>query len=952
VVYRAWDRELNRWVAVKILNPRASMSETSRLRFRREAQAAASLAHPNLVTVFDAGEHDGKLFLIMELVEGQALRAKMEGRTLDTVDLVRILEKAARGVSAAHAKGVVHRDLKPANILLTAAGEPKVGDFGLAHLLDGTSELTRTGAALGTPLYMAPEQVVGRAREVTPRTDVYALGAVLFETLTGRPPFLAETLHGVYEKILRETPPSPRTINPRLSKDLDTIVLKALEKDPARRYASAGELAEDLRRTLEGEPIEARPVPMPVRAWRRLRKRPVLVLLAAGVVVAAGAAAFGIMSSKRAAAQRTALEDRSRERERVVLRAQAAREAIEAATRCLYEKSSSPSELHSLLEEAERRALDVSASEPRPALIWLLLGRVAELRGDVPDDFYRRAIAADSELGLAHFHLGRAFALRAAGLVEMSPQGETPAGAGPLLQAAASSLDESLKEGRGLDGIVREIARGWRAYARGDRDAARAANDRAVKAYPGQPGLEDLNVIVGLLKFGDKGMFVQWALDLRPKYPELLLWRAHAQLKAGKRETAVWSYREAADLVPSLDRSAPPGLEVLRMERDSRRLLLEAERDYQNPAATAVGVGKFRELASRYSDATGLAPYRDLIKRRASGGVDVILFAEDLTASGACRLRRGPPRSFWTLGDGPGKLSADLSLLQDRAYRAWALVNSDPVPERWTWEEIKLSSASLSLERPGSHVAGVFASAARTSPPTEAEFAAAERGEPSDASPPLLDSALVLHLPFDDGSGATTQNACRRVPDGVLVGAATFSSEAAPLFGRNAGSLSLDGKNGHVEVPDDARLNVAKAFTVACWVRRSKPGMWNAVYLSGNQMHAWALELSNRDIPHFVELRIQEHNAGVRLADTDWHHLAAVKDGDGPENLRIYVDGRLDRALSVGTVTWPRGPKRIGGLDGNMDPFAGNLDDFRFYTRALSGPEIAFVMSGRKVRYR
>jgi serine/threonine-protein kinase len=255
VVYRAWDKELARSVAIKVLRDSAALSDVARQRFRREAQTAAGLAHPNLVSLHDAGESNGRLYLIMELVEGRSLGGLLSKEKPPLRERVLWLEKVALGVASAHARGVVHRDLKPANILFTRSGEPKVADFGLAHLMESPLDLTRTGSTLGTPLYMSPEQIQGRSRDISPRTDVYALGAILYESLTGRPPYEGETTVDLYSRIVKEAPPRPRTVNPEISRDLEGILLKALEKNPARRYAQAEELAKDLRRYLDGVPI-------------------------------------------------------------------------------------------------------------------------------------------------------------------------------------------------------------------------------------------------------------------------------------------------------------------------------------------------------------------------------------------------------------------------------------------------------------------------------------------------------------------------------------------------------------------------------------------------------------------------------------------------------------------------------------------------------------------------
>ena len=299
VVYRAWDRTLNRWVALKVLREVSSLSEVARERFHREARAAAGLAHPNVVAVHDAGEAEGRLYIVLELVEGRPLSRILEELPFDEKLLLEVLEKTARGVAAAHQAGVVHRDLKPANILVTDAGEPKVGDFGLAHLEEEGAALTRTGTQLGTPLYMAPEQVEGRPKDITPRTDVYALGTILYEALAGRPPFSGPTVHEIYSGIVRAAAPSPRKLNPAISRDAETIVRKAMERVPARRYPHAGALADDLRRCRLGEPIEARPLRAWTRLWRAAVRRraavlPVAValalLLAWGLGAALGAA--------------------------------------------------------------------------------------------------------------------------------------------------------------------------------------------------------------------------------------------------------------------------------------------------------------------------------------------------------------------------------------------------------------------------------------------------------------------------------------------------------------------------------------------------------------------------------------------------------------------------------------------------------------------------------------
>ena len=283
VVYRALDRELARPVALKVLREFVGMSDVARQRFRREAQAAAGVAHPNIIQIHDVGEEQGRLYLVMELVEGKSLADSQ----LDEREIARVLEKAARGVAAAHAKGIVHRDLKPANILVTKEGDPKVADFGLAHLLDSPADLTRSGTPLGTPLYMSPEQVQGRVKDITPRTDVYALGAILYQALVGQPVHLGDTTIELYQKIVRDDPVAPRTLQSSVARDLETIAMKALRRESAARYATAAEFADDLARWLANEPIRARPMSSAARLWRRVvRHRAALLPVALAIGLA------------------------------------------------------------------------------------------------------------------------------------------------------------------------------------------------------------------------------------------------------------------------------------------------------------------------------------------------------------------------------------------------------------------------------------------------------------------------------------------------------------------------------------------------------------------------------------------------------------------------------------------------------------------------------------------
>jgi WD40 repeat protein/predicted Ser/Thr protein kinase len=274
VVFKARQRGLNRLVALKFLRWGADASPEERARFRREAEAVARLQHANVVQVHEVGEQDGRPFLALEFLEGGSLARQLDGTPRPARPAAQLIAALARAVHAAHRLNIVHRDLKPDNVLLTADGTPKVADFGLAKLLDRTQSQTDSGAVLGTPSYMSPEQARGQSRAIGPATDVYALGALLYELVTGRPPFRGETAVDTVMQVVAGEPVRPSQLNPRLPRDLETVCLKCLQKEPAKRYASAEDLAEDLGRFLAGRPVAARPVGMLGRGWRWCRRNP------------------------------------------------------------------------------------------------------------------------------------------------------------------------------------------------------------------------------------------------------------------------------------------------------------------------------------------------------------------------------------------------------------------------------------------------------------------------------------------------------------------------------------------------------------------------------------------------------------------------------------------------------------------------------------------------------
>jgi serine/threonine protein kinase len=284
VIYRARQRHSRRIVALKrVLSYHADSRETL-ARFRREAEAAASLDHPNILPIYEVAEsEEGVPFFSMKFAPGGSLQQAAPALRDDPRECVRLMAKVTRAVQYAHRAGILHRDLKPGNILLDARGEPLVSDFGLAKWLDATSDLTRTLTIFGTPGYIAPEQAHGLAAEVKPAADVYSLGAILFDLLAGRPPFLGEHALAVIRQAAEKPAPKLRSLLPKLDRDLETICARCLERAPAARYGTASDLAVDLERWLERRPIIARPVSPPMQLWRWAKRNPVLSAASIGV---------------------------------------------------------------------------------------------------------------------------------------------------------------------------------------------------------------------------------------------------------------------------------------------------------------------------------------------------------------------------------------------------------------------------------------------------------------------------------------------------------------------------------------------------------------------------------------------------------------------------------------------------------------------------------------------
>jgi tetratricopeptide (TPR) repeat protein len=306
MVYKARQAGLNRLVALKMIRAGVHANPMDLYRFQREAEAVAQLRHPNIVQIFEVGDANGIPFFSLEYVEGGSLQQQLDGKARPPRPTAALVATLARAMDFAHKQGIIHRDLKPANILLTADGAPKITDFGLAKKLE-ESEVgqTGTGAILGTPTYMAPEQAKGKHRLIGPPADIYALGAILYDLLTGRPPFKGETIMDTLMMVQNVEPVPPTRLQPHVPRDLETICLKCLQKEPARRYGTALELAEDLDSFTNGRPIKARKVSAAERSWMWAKRRPaaaalVLVSLLALLALGAGGWVFAQREADRA----------------------------------------------------------------------------------------------------------------------------------------------------------------------------------------------------------------------------------------------------------------------------------------------------------------------------------------------------------------------------------------------------------------------------------------------------------------------------------------------------------------------------------------------------------------------------------------------------------------------------------------------------------------------------
>lgn len=555
-VYEAEDPELRRRVALKVLRE-DQVDRSTVARFRREAQIAAQLHHPNIVPVYEIGEARNESgawlhFIAMEYVDGRTFQQLLDDRKSDRGDLLRILEETARGVGHAHRQGVVHRDLKPANVLVEEGGRVLVGDFGLARALSFATQLTMADAVMGTPAYMAPEQVRGESGKVDARADVWALGVILYQILARKLPFSGSSEAQVFERVLRNDPIPPHRWAPKIDRNLEVVCLKALSKEKERRFADGESFADELARVRRGEPIRSRPESVAYR-WRRWTVRNRGRMALAGLIAAVAAASIVSAFALRRQRESRLAEERAKRHQRLVIeKVQPLLGRIQEAKAFFYiadvDIEAKRREIEEALGELERIA--VEEMDGGNTDVWTSMGAGWYFVGDDrrAEAALTRAMQLDPNHAPASAYLGRICLDRCLTVsldAEPRPQSQW--------KVALAQAEQALKEATGMERYILQAYR--RAASRNREEAAQTCRE-ALEQFGNALGTEQFWFLLGLLN-GDRQEAVDClsrALARRPHYAVASFQRGVVYAALGETDRAIEDYTATIHENPRLAR--------------------------------------------------------------------------------------------------------------------------------------------------------------------------------------------------------------------------------------------------------------------------------------------------------------------------------------------------------------------------------------------------------------
>jgi tetratricopeptide (TPR) repeat protein/predicted Ser/Thr protein kinase len=669
VVYKARQRGLNRWVALKMVLAGAHAGAAQLARFQTEAEAVARLQHPNIVQIYDVGELEGLPYFSLEYIDGLSLDQKIHRQPQPPREAANLTETLARAMQYAHENGIIHRDLKPANVLMTSDGKPKITDFGLAKRLEEDSSQTKSGTLMGTPSYMAPEQARGEVKEVGPLADVYSLGAMLYELITGRPPFLASSAMDTIMQVTRDEAMAPTRIVPDTPHDLETICMKCLQKETDKRYQSALALAEDLERFQLGEPILARPVGGLERLWRWCRRNPRIALLTGAVAVllisvtaVSATAAVRISQEQKETLRQKEEADRQRE--------EADHQRQEAVTQ--REKA-----------DAEKKVAENMSKFSLETLLGLVTTVQGQLENRPGMEKLRDAILNQALKGLdsvAEIAKGSALAARTRGGVYQRK--------GDMFLRAGKTKDAMKEYQESLDLFQKAM------------DELAADNpQREILRY---------NLAVAHTKMGDAGYKQGNAVSARKHYQEALRFRkglAEAQLKSPELQNpAVVLGAVAASCISLGNLSLTEGdlaraRDHFREAHSIREKLVNGPQDIKGRHSLASSYNGLAELSFRLNDRpTTRKYYLDLLKLMQDLTVadpDNVEFKKDLAT---CHEKLGDLDLFWGQD-----ISKTLAEYQRGHEVREALLKSEPESAELQAElatsNYRLGTATLSLGR-------------------------------------------------------------------------------------------------------------------------------------------------------------------------------------------------------------------------------------------------------------